>query len=128
MKEELISFETAVLAKEKGFNEYCRYRYDKPSNNLSSWPFHEADEESWHDNSSCVGESAPTQSLLQKWLREEYGFHVDIVFNNGTRGYNYLEFYEKCAPLASQTNHSQNTYDTYEQALEEGLKEALKLL
>ncbi len=28
MKEPLISFETAKLAKEKGFNEICDYNYD----------------------------------------------------------------------------------------------------
>tara|TARA_R110000764_G_scaffold72464_1_gene148598 strand:+ start:1752 stop:2135 length:384 start_codon:yes stop_codon:yes gene_type:complete len=127
MKEELISSETAVLAKEKGFNEYCRYRYDKPSNNLRLWSFHEADEESWHDNSSCVGESAPTQSHLQKWLRDVKGVHltVNVGIPHGSKSIMYY------VNVIKMGKHHKSKFrgsfkDTFEQALEEGLKEALK--
>ena len=67
MQEELISYETAKLAKEKGFDWECCYvihsggslepqsRHGKPIKN-SQLVLHFV--------------TSPTQSLLQKWLRE----------------------------------------------------------
>ena len=104
MTEELISFETAKLAKEKGFTEII----------------FESD-----GKGTLTGiHKAPTQSLLQKWLREEH----DIHFNIGT-GF-YPESKKRFYQLQIFINHwtSAGLHKTYEEALEEGLQEALKLI
>ena len=107
MKEELITFETAKLAKEKGFdievlNHYNHeYSYDKAeifqddvkNSELESYEY-----------------SAPTQALLQKWLREVHEINVIRV------NFEIKSDIDMC------------THKTYEQALEKGLIEALKLI
>lgn len=135
MKDELISFETAKLAKEKGFDiqvldfwtkgkkpyisqglEYMSECYTKSNwnNGQGSYPTHAKDVE-------C---SAPTQSLLQRWLREVHNIEV-ISFRSGegySTEYDYSEIFKICKSSLYVK------YKTYEQALEVGLQEALKLL
>lgn len=70
MKEQLINFETAKLAKEKGLNEYCSsfYSLNSVTNEFDLYDCNNNWKE--HKNSNNpISISAPTQSLLQKWLR-----------------------------------------------------------
>jgi len=60
MEESTVSFETAKLDKEKGFNQ-GRFNYPKYD-----------EEGNVHFIGFNKGYSAPTQSLLQKWLREKH--------------------------------------------------------
>ena len=90
MKEQLISFDTAKLAKEGGFNIPCFYYYE--DNNLKE-PYLENGSSTDVDfrvdltdllenmnNKHLSGDfvSAPTQSLLQKWLREVRNIHIRV--------------------------------------------------
>ncbi|WP_394749599.1 hypothetical protein [Spongiimicrobium salis] len=70
MKEQLISFETAKLAKEKGFNEVVIDNYGPMESIL--W-------KGQHKNSELryLEYSAPTQSSLQKWLRDKHGINAN---------------------------------------------------
>lgn len=117
MKEELISFKTAKLAKEKGFSSATSRQYDSKG-------------ECHHALSIGIGAdeylkrtAAPTQSLLQKWLREEHCTDVLIV---PALKENHYE------PLIIDNNENQTVSDEcfvcYEEALEKGLYEALKLI
>ncbi len=107
MKEQLISFETAVLAREKGFREFSA----------------DFDYMNRYKNSSQVDKWLPTQSFLQKWLRDIHGIHVNCIFSNriDIRGY----FYGVIESKDAENNH---VYTHYEDALEAGLVEALKLI
>jgi len=112
MKEEPISFITAKLAKEKGYPQ-DRFTYPKYSNDG------EIQHHSWSD-----GIAAPTQSLLQKWLREIPELHIAIhpIINpdNTTKWYNYQS--------SKQKADWKDRYDTYEEALEIALQQKLNLL
>jgi hypothetical protein len=112
MKEQLITFETAKLAKEKGFNELCTFCYDLESNkNIAKT--------NYRNSESRVGNlSAPTQSLLQKYLREKYGIKVYCVPNN--HDINRWHVYVDRKPIFNDFN--------YEKVLEKGLYKALKLI
>ena len=115
MEEQLISFETAKLAKEKGFNIICPkvwYGILNPTIGNDSEFFRE------HED-YC---SAPTQSLLQKWIRETH--NLDIIPTSNLIGYGYI-IYQRYPPK-NFTN--KNLYQTYEEALEQGLQEALQLI
>ena len=122
MEEQLISFETAKLAKEKGFQEECLHFYclNRTCNHVdkaNKYSFEvNANKES--DDNFGYGKttSAPTQSLLQKWLREEHMEHV--TSNIGELGYSWKIAWRKEGGF----------YKTYEEALERGLVEALKLI
>ena len=121
MKEQLISFETAKLAKEKGFNEYCEYFYCDGSQNL------EKSKEKVNRNSNfdkpCT---AATQSLLQKWLREVHDIHVETFKQMGINSTDV--FYVSVIQLHNKKKDSSIPSRKYEEALEAGLQEALKLI
>ena len=129
MEEELISFDTAKLAKEKGFDitSWCSNiasLYDKEGNHVE------------YTNYGMMGSGlydgyikAPTQSFLQKWLREEHGIHINIntFYFTDINKFGYeVEDIVCDKGDAEILVGSQNT--SYEQVLEKGLQTALKLI
>ena len=115
MKEQLISFETAKLAKEKGFDEMCDNHYCySPSGDSSI--FMDDLRNSEHSNNELT---APTQSLLQKWLRDIHNIHIQVC-SWKTASYN----------IVFKGTHKVNkkSLATYEVALEDALIEALNLI
>lgn len=118
MTEELVTLETAKMLREKGFNEYCRFVIGEDrviSDIISTW------------NLPPNSFPAPTQSIAQKWLREAKSLHIEICYS-----YNKYWYYDiltipkrDFVGLASRPFVKHNTY---EEALEAGLQEALKLI
>jgi hypothetical protein len=120
MKDTLISFETAKLAKEKGFNWKVNNYFQLKT--ISGGVFEEYLEDSNQDINSDFPQNAlfsrPSQSLLQKWLREKHNIEVYIIpwiYNNKTV-YDFFVNYEG----------ESRAYSTYELALETSLIEGLK--
>jgi len=119
MEEQLITFETAKLAKEKGFNASCHELYRKMDNELIIG-------RNYASNLTTTGCIAPTQSLLQKWLREEHKIHIDVIhfidqpINN--------EIWPDCYQFFVDGEAFHPYCKTYEETLEHGLLEALKLI
>ena len=124
MKEQLITFETAKLAKEKGFNiktEVFFRPIKKQKVLFLKW--------TEYDNSKPILQR-PTQSLLQKWLREKYGLCIEI-----RHWVNKSQDFLKCTFVILKIGEGSvtpetyfNTISIYEEALEKGLQEALKLI
>lgn len=123
MEEQLISFETAKLAKEKGFDGYC---YDCFNSygclNSNGWCEYIQDNDTILPFKSSALKKEdflrPTQSLLQKWLREEHNINVYCVPTeiDETKWYNNIA-------------SSYKVYTgTYEEALEKALYHMLKLI
>lgn len=129
MKDELISFETAKLAKEKGFKPeeewnptYVNgYIYDEDTD---TFKFRAFKEENWSIEDHYL---APTQSLLQRWLRENKFISVIIKhYSAGTFSYE-ISTYSK-VEWEKSTGFMTKSFYKYEEALEEGLLEGLKLI
>ncbi len=123
MEEELITYSTAKLAKEKGFLLHTIdvfYQYDG-TKSLCHRNSKRALQVQDMDRPECY---APTQTLLQKWLREEHNLHINI--NDG----NIEGFYTSVCKLHKNEwlFVKDIMFKTYEQALEKGLQEALKLI
>lgn len=118
MEEQLISFETAKLAKEKGFKEPVISGYSEQGSLFVK------DYEKSHCYNVRGLFSAPSQSLLQKWLRDRFTTYV-LVLHDGKTFYYQIQRpeWDDCI-----TNFELNKQFTYEQALEYGLQEALKLI
>lgn len=125
MIEELVTLETAKLLKEKGFNKFCSFAYIDEYCNLMSV----------HTINSLIdkmglGYSAPNQSFAQKWLRETKNIHICVY--NCACGYGYeISKADNGTHIASSTYKGTNDggeWDTYEEALEAGIFEALKLI
>lgn len=116
--EEICTYEVCQLAREKGFDVDCEaFYYDDGFLQYARF-------ENW--NGRYLNKfSAPTQSLLQRWLREERNIDIAIV-PLYTGGYSYIVYNIHC-----RDNRVVNTnagYATYELALEDALKYALENL
>ena len=134
MEEQLISFETAKLAKEKNFDESCDWVFEEDLE-LRRLNYYEGDGSGFVKNSEIDSEyesfiqTAPTQSLLQKWLREEHDIHFEIkpIFEVGERRPYHISVFKNLHGKDFEYNII-GVKDTYERALEAGLQEALKLI
>lgn len=133
MKEQLISFDTAKLAKEKGFDWKVSLHYESNGNRFF-------DKVPCNFNNVELICSAPTQSLLQKWLREIHNIHIKVDdFLDDKTG---IEWDYEIVIIGTDLDEKGNykalipysiddlnrNFKTYEQALEKGLQEALKLI
>ena len=123
MNEQLVKFETAKLAKEKEF------KLALSSDNLYFNDKGIVHNYHWFNSEELVNYiDAPTQSLLQKWLRDIHNIHIEI-FLSIEKPYNvyYFRFMEvgKYFTL-SYDNIPDNT--KYEEVLELALIETLKKL
>jgi|AntDeeMinimDraft_6_1070357.scaffolds.fasta_scaffold00887_6 hypothetical protein len=156
MKEQLITLETAKIAKDKGFtitlentdedwksNYYepndMRYHYHRDYKGYTLLSDYYADT---NQNFQQYGDNkhphidAPTQALLQKWLREKHGLHIQIYpMERWLPSGILLEIYfEVSLKILSNIGGLENiksnmmTFKAYEEALEKGLQEALKLI
>lgn len=121
MQEELITFETAKLAKEKGFVNYTPIKYDLQGEDESC-----DTNEFYHLVLKANHYAKPTQSLLQKWLREVHNIYVEPFVLTDTKDLSFTCSIAKGTKLIDANQIDE--YDTYEEALEVGLQEALKLI
>jgi hypothetical protein len=117
MKEQIITFETAKLAKEKKFDIFTKQEY-MISSSGDFWLI----DYNQHPGHSEEFIKAPSQSLLQKWLREEHNIHIHICPTDTGRWLRQLHTTKGEFILIEEY------FDTYEEALEDGLIEALKLI
>ena len=140
MEDEIVSFETAMLLKEKGFNEPCSYYYE--DDELYKLCYYQGDGTGFVCNNSHINDrlsceemqcTAPTQSLAQKWLRETRNitFNANPHSNDGKIIYvvtikvissnKYIDF-----NVMMDTSNKAIMFDNYEEAIESGLKYCLK--
>jgi hypothetical protein len=126
MQEQLITFETAKLAKLKGFQDNNQGYYV---------PMYDGNgvlvkEKLGYQNDWLI--VAPTQSLLQTWLRKIHDLDIMIKkFIGGGTGISEVYIGYVYRIHSSESDFSIDTnfvYDTYEYALEAILKIALNLI
>jgi hypothetical protein len=117
MTDQTVTFEVASLAKKAGFDWETTHAYVKCVN-LKTELYTQ-----WH-NKHDHATSAPTQSLLQRWLREK-DIHIVVeyltlqnVYQAGVKYKTKIGWQDTFCPPG----------DTYEGALEAALKAALELL
>jgi hypothetical protein len=87
-------------------------------------------EETPYDWNSKAGYSIPTQSILQKWLREKHNIHIEIYLGHDENKIWWnVELYKiELGYNFEPTNLEDIGGDSYEEALEFGLQKALKLI
>lgn len=122
-EEELISFETAKLAKSKGFDWKTLNCY-AGENNDSGVKFGERsnakDVFNWNDvDNNYEWISAPTQSLLQRWLRDVHSMNIYVALIVSDETFWYYSINDEII--------QPDIMESYEESLEYGLKETLKL-
>lgn len=143
MEEQLITLECAKLAKEKGFNIPTLFRYQGNHNagleyidlfdeigeeQVSESQFGYVIKGSTHNDDSYLVPrlSAPTQALLQKWIREKHDIQL-FVAPIGAEPIGYVAIVPKCY-IGKGEPKNQGVFNTYEEALEAALIQALNFI
>lgn len=124
MTEELVTLETAKLLRKKGFNEYCKDIIREDNGRMMQSVFRT------NKDLPKGAYSRPTQSIAAKWLREVKNLHIEIY--RSACGYGYIIVKANNGTWMEDDDakgpNDGGNWDTYEEALEEGLQEALKLI
>mgnify|MGYP000872082531 FL=1 len=130
MEETLISYETAKLAKEKGYIGRIGLGYKYNTGHYYN-DVGELDGDCTNHLRNVIRNkgkdienpniSAPTQSLLQKWLRDIH--NIEVFSKSEYKNLVKIGFY-----YGGDVKYSQPIYKTYEEALEKGLQKALNLI
>lgn len=106
--EQYVSFKTAKLLKETGFNGECNFIIDDDGCKLFR----------------------PTQQLAAKWLREKHRIALDVAFIPPSVDGDVWQYFvgEMDDMIWEGEYETGRKYATYEQAMEAGLQEAIKLI
>jgi len=148
--EDYVSFETAKLLKEKGFDEYCSTYYNTDNGGFGM----DHSDELWNNtNNPEYIVSAPTLQMAMKWLREvhnvllvvdyewecdttPYFFKIYCLGENGkpervaVKGVSYDEDGNSLEHIVGYRDwkRSYSDYSTYEEACEAAIKYCLENL
>lgn len=134
IQEENCTYEVCKLAKEKGFNvptDRYYHIYDdviEAQNSLEMTSDGCADFYNSLNQCRCA---APTQSLLQRWLREVKNIHIEIIATasgyywcvNKTNGTSITD-----SDVLNRGTNEGGCFDTFEESLEDCEKYALENL
>lgn len=128
MIEEIVTLETAELLKAAGFEEKVRIFYESVGIKGDFELFESYKAQNYNANVSSF--SATTLYIAQKWLRETKNLHIPIIRN--ACGYSYdickADNGTHIAEGVFKGPNDGGQWDTYEEALEAGIFEALKLI
>ena len=112
--EDYVSFETAKLLKEKGFDEPCYKSYNY---------------EGCLCNGFTYGPHAPTLQMAMKWLREEKGIQIEIsIVGTDTWESPMKWVYGFRCQTKDIIDRRHVDFSTYEQACEAAIKYCLEKL
>ena len=122
--ETYVSLEVAKLLKQAGFDWKCYYAFDSFNGREQKTPYLNNWNENIEGNLYC---SRPTLSVAQKWLIENYRVFIEVQ----ARPLCDLRFafilVQPCGDVPiTDYNSDDNEYDTYEEALEAGIKKCLE--
>lgn len=130
MEDQIVTFETAKLAKEKGFldlNMYGEIRLSQKHYYDINGVLHnirEVFDPKDYDLKDCC--NAPTQGLLQKWLRDVHDLHIMIGICEDEWIVQIVEIRLEKSEYIPKFDSYYSNYSSYEDALEAGLDAALK--
>ena len=110
--EDYVSFETAKLLEEKGFDWDCKSKkfYPEPD----------------YDHESPNGVYAPTLQTARKWLIENYNIHIEVRYFPMPDIYRYVIIHSP-ATFENIDSHPQY-FNSYEEACEAAIKYCLENL
>ena len=131
--EDYVSFETAKLLKEKGFDEDCRYFYDyeKPKSGYLS---NERYGERIHNSNDYEGRelaACPTLQMAMKWLIETHKLHIEPTpypHEDGVFYWAYKIAFLDSDTLAVMVVRKKAGFDSKEKACEAAIKYCLENL
>ena len=126
IEESYVSFDTARMLKEAGFDVPVYKHYTKTGAIWTS-----AMPEKYNEKMDYMCFTCPTQALAARWLREVHRIVVDVTFIPPlTGGDVWRYFIGNMDDMVWNGDYvpSDEFYRTYEKAIEAGLQEAIKLI
>mgnify|MGYP001775182282 CR=1 FL=1 len=120
--ESYVSFDTARMLKEAGFDVPCNSYYSDigivtafAGGNFNAYPY---------------ATSRPTQALAARWLREVHRIALDVAFIPPSVDGDVWQYFvgEMDDMIWKGEYETGRKYTTYEEAFEAGLQEAIKLI
>lgn len=120
IEESYVSFDTAKLLKEAGFDVPCTSQYTE---GMGVW----SGKYPYNFNQDEFGYSRPTQTLAARWLREVYNVAIYSLYDDYMEQWFYVVDAFTKNPVINGFQ-SGSEYDDYESAFEDGLREAIKLI
>ena len=112
IEEQFVSFDTARMLKEAGFDVPCEKWYGESGFFMSG------------NYKEC---KCPTQALAERWLREVYNVAIYSLYDDDMEQWFYVVDAFTKNPVINGFQ-SGSEYDDYESAFEDGLREAIKLI
>ena len=132
IEEQFVSFDTARMLKEAGFDVPCRGVY--VTDRIGYYEFRENDnkktaDDLWRNTRDGFQYEylAPTQALAARWLREVYNVAIYSLYDDDMEQWFYVVDAFTKNPVINGFQ-SGSEYDDYESAFEDGLREAIKLI
>ncbi len=122
IREDYVSFKTAKLLKEKGFDLECDYLYvDGEIRRAQGYACN------WNSGETILTDyvnecSAPTLQTAMKWLKKVHNLHVEVHYNTFWDYYQYIILYR------GEKIESDMAYHSFEDAAEAVIKFCLKKL
>ena len=132
--EDYVSFETAKLLKERGFDCECHgyFWIAKDGNAILDYSYSEMD-----SNADMLYYSAPTLQMAMKWLRKKYNFHiytrpvwkdVEVQYGEWEEAVAGFDWFIESLLDNSVSKMSKEPLSTYEEAREAAIKYCLENL
>lgn len=131
MKEDYVSFEVAKLLKEKGFDADTEhdmwYVVEKFSTGChwNSCTYKVGDITREYDEKYCI--TMPTLQMAMKWLREVHHLHIIPEISDVSR-LNPQYYVVVWLTTPKRESYILELFDSYEEAVEEGIKYCLENL
>ena len=126
--EDYVSFETAKLLKEKGFDENCSRSYVKDKLAVSQG-FNNSYYATMYSDDSYRPISAPTLQMAMKWLREKWGVQIEItIVGTNTWESPTKWMYGFRCQTKDVIDRGNTDFSSYEEACEAAIKYCLENL
>ena len=133
--EDYVSFESAKLLKEKGFDEYCLKNYWESDKELHGWTWELSYGKNSEKNTCCKDCSAPTLQMAMKWLREVHKILISFnaSFVNSIEPHFSWEIRINSITSLNDEKHFEPIYihiksESFEKACEAAIKYCLEIL
>ena len=123
IEESYVSFDTARMLKEAGFDVPCNSYYELEDGEVVRKDCIRLYDHNCFEDTVC---SRPTQALAARWLREVYNVAIYSLYDDMEQWFYVVDAFTKHPVINGFQSGSE--YDDYESAFEDGLREAIKLI
>lgn len=132
-KEDYVSFQNALLLKEKGFDVGCKYYYDEKYEELTYHTdyehFKNSEIENGYDNLKFKMISAPTTQMVVKWIYDNFALWIVTDYGFHPRGFYWLITDIKLKKSYNSETHAfQPAFNSSNESYQAAIKYALKLI